>query len=387
MLWMYGSDGEKGPKKPIDVQQHQQVGDIHVEGHGHTVIIQTTVGLPDAIHTFVPTPGADWTKLLHDPAVHEELSRFRSLFSSASEQISLLTWYKTLHDQFQELEIPYKVLLRERKRLGSSKEAWDEVHEYLASTRERLGAVELVLEHAPIVTEFAMCKHQLVDARQGLEAAEDGTNAQIFNRALKSLKESLARYPSKANDRLMALAQSLPLQKVVQALQSAHRSLVRSAPDSTALLVMGQKVGALDALQHQLTALLDEHNRWQGIDNELRMLVDNPTGSDREAIESSWPLIRTSVADLLKSVGDRPAWAAGLGQIGEKIDGELASQGSSEKESERGTARVQRLIGDYFRSATRRFEDVDKMLLKTCEKLEQEGKTLDSVLGVLDAKQ
>lgn len=383
---MSSSDGAQAPNNPVGVQQHQQVRDIRVEGQGNTVIFQTTVGVPGDGQTAGATPLADWTKLLHDPCVYEELSRFRSLFSRASEQISLLTWYKTLHDKFQELERPYKVLLRERKRLGSSTEAWDEVQEFMAATREGVGALELVLEQAPIVAEFAMCKQQLGDARKGLEAAEGGTDAQILNRALKSLKESLARYPSKANDRLMALAQSLPLQLVVQALRSAHGRLVRSAPDASELRVMGQEVEALDALHRALTALLDEHNRWQGIDNELRWLADNTTGSDREAMESSWPLIRTSVADLVKSTGATAAWAVGLGQIGDKLDAELVSQGSSDAERERGTVRLRQLIGAYFRGATTRFEDVDKMLLKTCEKLEQKGKTLDSVLRVLDGK-
>ena len=58
----------------------------------------------------------------------------------------------------------------------------------------------------------------------------------------------------------------------------------------------------------------------------------------------------------------------------------------ADAERERGTVRLRQLIGAYFRGATTRFEDVDKMLLKTCEKLEQKGKTLDSVLRVLDGK-
>lgn len=330
-----------------------------------------------------PPPAADWTKLLRDAKVHEQLARFRSLFSSASEQIALLTWYKTLHDSFQELEIPYKVLLRERKRLADSAEAWEEVHEYLASTRERIRSVEQVLESSPIRTEFAMCKQQLGEARQGLERAEEEVDSQKLNRALKHLKESLARYPSKANDRLMSLAQSLPLDKVVKALQLAHASLAPSAPDSGALLVMGQKVAALDALQHKLVVLVDEHNQWQGIDNELRVVADSPTGANREAIESSWPLIRTSVVELLKNAGDS-AWANELRRRGEKLDAALAALG--QPEAERGAGRLHLIFGDYFRCATTRFEDVDKKLLKTCEELQQEGQTLDSVLGVLDGK-
>lgn len=335
--------------------------------------------------TVIAPSSTDWTNLLRDAKVLEQLSRFRNLFSSASEQIAMLTRYKTLHDRFQELEVPYKVLLRDRKRLAGSMEAWDEVHEFLAGTRERIRAIEWVLESPSLRTEFAMCKQQLSEARRGLEIAEEEADAQKLNRALKHLKESLARYPSKANDRLMALVQSLPLVNVIEALRSMHSRLSPSAPDSGALLVMGQKVAALDALHHKLVTLVDEHNQWQGIDNELRVIADSPTGANREAIESSWPLVRGNVAELLKSVGDAAPWAVELRKRGNELDAAIAASGQVDEE--RGAKRLRQSFGDYFRSSTARFEDVDKMLLKTCEDLQQEGQTLDSVLGVLDEKQ
>ncbi len=330
-----------------------------------------------------PAPEADWTSLLQAPAIYDDLARSRSLFSGVSDQIALLTWYKTLHDDFQELESPYKVLLSNRKLLGTSRESWDAQYEYLASTQEWIGLLQQHLERAPILGEFAMCRQQLADAGQGLAAALSEANPQLLKRALMSIHNCLGRDPAKANKCLVGLAQNLPLKIVVQKLQSAHRSLSQSAPGSRELLLMGQQIEALDTLERKLVTLVEEHNRWQDIDNELRAIVDGAAGTDLDLIESQWRAAQSSVADLLRTLGPPPVWAAGLGQIGAKIDAALGSQGAPEAQR---THDVQRFIGDYFRTATRRFMDVDKMLLKTCEALEQQRTWLDSLHGVLHAK-
>jgi hypothetical protein len=179
---------------------------------------------------------------------------------------------------------------------------------------------------------------------------------------------------SSANNRLIATARELGLGAVVAALRAVLGNLERGRAGDAAVHELSRQVASLADLHGALEALVHEHDQWQEIDNNLRLLVGSGAGAADE-LAVSWPLLRGSIADVVKA-GGAADWTRVVDAAAGALDGELA------RGAEAGKCLAS--LRSLWRRCNQRFVDVDKQLLRTCEELRQVGDTLDSVLTVID---
>jgi hypothetical protein len=309
---------------------------------------------------------------LHGPEVEQQLSQFRALFREARNQIGLLGRYKAFHDILQELEVPFNAVERDRKRLLASPEAWDELRDPLEELQQRIGQTLEVLAADRLRDEFAMSRRRLTEAAAALTAALAGERARL-DAAMQHVRRVIGLDLSSANNRLIATARELGLGAVVAALRAVLGDLGRGGAEA-AIPELTRLVTSLADLHGALEALVREHDQWQEIDNNLRVLVGSGPGAADE-LAVSWPLLRASIAEVVKA-GGAADWTRGVDAAAQALDGELARGADAGK--------CIASLRSLWRRCNQRFVDVDKQLLRTCEQLRQVGDTLDSVLEVID---
>jgi len=317
--------------------------------------------------------GAATLEELRTPQVREQLSQFRALFSGARRQIALLGRYKAFHDVLQELEVPFNAIEREKNRLLVSPEAWDELRDPLESMQLLLERTLGVLGEERLKDEFAMSRRRLADAAASLAAAMAGEPKKLEG-AVHHVRRVLGLDLSSANNRLLATARELGLGAVVAALRSVLANLRHGRASRASIDELARLVTSLDELHTGLEALVREHDQWQEIDNNLRLLVGSGPAALDEAL-LSWPLVRASLEAVLQA-GDNADWVRSIDPAVKKLDGEL------DRRAEPGTCIAS--LRSLWRRCNQRFVEVDRQLLRTCEELQRVGDTLDSVLKVID---
>jgi HPt (histidine-containing phosphotransfer) domain-containing protein len=307
---------------------------------------------------------------LRSPEAREQLSQFRALFGGTRRQIALLGRYKALHDALQDLEVPFNAIVPNQKRLLRSAKAWDELRDPLERMQMHLKATLRVLAQDRLRDEFAISTQRLVTAGTLLAAAMAGDVKKLRD-ALHHLWHVLGCDLSSANQRLLTAARELDLREVVDALTSVAASLDHGRASSASLGELRRLVARLGELDSALDRLVREHDQWQAIGNNLRLLV----GSGQVLLDDarlSWPIIRPSLDAVLRAALD-PDWTHEIETAAAHLDRALA-QGADP-----GTA-----LRDLWRLCNHRFMGVDKQLLRTCEELRQAGDTLDTVLKVIN---
>ncbi len=267
---------------------------------------------------------------LGSPEVREQLSQFRALFREARNQIALLGRYKAFHDVLQELEVPFNAIERDRKRLVASAEAWDELRDPLEELQQRIEQTLGILAGDRLRDEFALSRRRLTEAAAALTAAFAGERARL-DAAMQHVRRVIGLDLSSANNRLIATARELGLGAVVAALRAVLGNLGRGRagdagiarsetgggdPDGFAGGAGGRAPRGIDELSRQVASLADlhgalealvrEHDQWQEIDNNLRLLVGSGAGAADE-LAVSWPLLRGSIAEVVKA-GGAAAW-------------------------------------------------------------------------------
>jgi hypothetical protein len=310
---------------------------------------------------------------LDTPEVKQQLSQFRALFREARSQIALLGRYKAFHDVLQELEVPFNAIERDRKRLLASAEAWDELRDPLEELQQRIDQTLGILAADRLRDEFDMSRRRLSDAAAALTAAFAGERARL-DAAMHHVRRVIGLDLSSANNRLIATARELGLGAVVAALRAVLGDLERGHGSQVSIDELTRLVASLAELHTALEALVREHDQWQEIDNNLRLLVGSGPGAADE-LAVSWPLLRASIAEVV-GAGGAADWTRVVDAAAQALDGELGRQADPGK--------CIASLRSLWRRCNQRFVDVDKQLLRTCEELRQIGDTLDSVLKVID---
>jgi hypothetical protein len=316
-----------------------------------------------------PTVGASAAPI-DAPELREELSRFRALFSDAPGQIALLGRYKALHDVLQELEKPFDVIVRDHKRLLASPEAWDELRDPLENLQMLVEKTLGIMDAERLRDGFEASRRRLAAAKDLLDTAIGDTKK--LDAAIHHVRRVLNLDTSSANTRLLTTARGLRLGEVVAALRSVVGNLERRRASHISVEELERLVASLDKLHTELETLLQEHDQWQAIGNDLRHLVD--AGQDAvDEIQVSWPLVQGSLKAVLSASAD---WTRAIGTAAQDLDDALVRGGDAR--------RWVTCLRSLYRRSNQRFVDVDKQLLVTCEALRGVGDTLNVVLKVID---
>jgi len=127
-------------------------------------------------------------------------------------------------------------------------------------------------------------------------------------------------------------------------------------------------VKSLGRFNPSLSALVEDHDRWQSVEEELRR-IEGDLDRSLDELETSWPALKSQIEPLC--AGRTEDWALKLGSYGEQLDRTLATH---------DPVKVRDLFRRYRERAGQRFFLVDVDLKQQCHGLRDAGKQLD-VLG------
>ncbi len=308
----------------------------------------------------------------HSSDVRTAVIAFQTDFKVAYEQVDLLGDYKDLHDLLHRLQFHcYNGIVQAAMRFPADEMALDNLTDY-ALTLEAI-----IDESRQVVNRPTMQKQELTwigdigltkeDLRRAIDSLDEGSLKKVIWR----LNRLLAIQPSRINTLLNLAARALRLPALLSALTRVcdHITSLELEPDKVIAFQSGLQ--ALDKLDRALCELVDDHDRWQSLDVELRRL-EASIDHDLVELEMSWPDIKPKAEPLYAGCVDD--WADALKREGAALDEALGSN---------NPAKVRRSFRSYQRRASDRFFRVDVELKAVCGDLRQIGMPLASVLRMV----
>jgi hypothetical protein len=320
------------------------------------------------------------SELMRAADVRAAVVAFRADFQAARGQIDLLAAHKRLHDLFQELESCYNLIhhfiYQDGKLMPAERVAWEGLECNEPALQGKLDELLDFAGWAVFAADTALWSQKLGRASADLQAAIEGTDVERLRVATGRIKDVLGRELSRVNTRLVSAAGALRLPALVSAMTTLHETLARlslAGPAQHRLSAFGQDVADLARLSTRLTALIDEHDRWQAVDDELRR-VEVLLEQNMVELHDAWCDLEPMVRALCReSAAD---WSLRLQAIGADLAAALADG---------NPLKVKRHFRGYRSKASLRFNQVDRDLLTLCEDLQKVGEPLDSVLHMLES--
>lgn len=312
--------------------------------------------------------------LKDNPVVRINVGRFSGVFESSSKQIDALALYKDLHDLLHTLQFKcynYITGIVRNAQKPDDASIWDNVFEYELTLQDIVEDLnELANQEASAQTTISWIQF-LLDHLNRLFEAVRNCDIQQINIALVPIKRILSREPVELNIRLNEAARALPLPALVSALTGIYGKLdpAQITPDTLTKLKDG--VDALSKLSAKLNSLIDEHDKLQWIDTELRRIEDL-SRQDLSDLIVSWPYLKEKTQPCCNEVIQ--IWARSLMEDMGKLEEAIAAQDPN---------KIRQYFGRYRARINNRFYDVDLTLKKLCGELRRVGEPLSTVLEII----
>jgi hypothetical protein len=307
-----------------------------------------------------------------NPEARVAVSGFCSGCETTCEQLEVVHDYKSLHDLLHDIQIlcydPLKDLV---PRFLVDDEAMEDVMRHQVTLQGTIGELRTEAEQKTLDTMETSWIQDVSTAHDMLAAAIDGRDAAQLNKAIWLLHHVLAVQPDRINVALKEAARATRLPDLVAKLTGVHNYLKPLNLDPEKMGQFTRGLVALDRFSHSLPELVTDHDLWQKLDVELR-LVEDTMGQGVADLEMSWPLLKVKASRVCGN--DGAEWAANLRKFGAALDQALAAQDQPKIKSQ---------FHRYRWQAADRFFRVDKDLKKQCEELAQIGKSLTAVMELI----
>jgi hypothetical protein len=310
----------------------------------------------------------------NEPAVRDEVMKFRNVFKVISGQAKTLGDYKDLHDLLHQLQMgDYKMIVY------STNYFPDDVtcaqlrfhNQGLRGMIDRLRQVAArpSLGRMPVYWIESLCR-----ANEDLTAAIDNRDETKLRSAIGYLQRVLAIEPSKIDTRLNTLASQFQLEDLSCALKAICERTASSGLDSERIQRFETGAVELEMLSRDLRKLVDAHFGWQEVDDTLGR-IENCLGNDPNDVDElvdSWGSIRNKI-QLLESTMTRDQ-ASGFRADADKLESVMKP---------RNPAKIREYFLGYRARASEVFFETDTKLHDLCLDLRAVGTPLDSILQIL----
>ena len=312
------------------------------------------------------------TDLMQAPDVHAAVVAFRTDFEAASRQIDVLGDYKRLHDLLHTMQFHcYHPIVQESRRFPDDEMGLDNLFDHELTFEGIVSDLQEVTGHESLASFDISWISELDGAHRELHDALENLEARQLKRAIWRMNRVLAIQPSQINTRLNEVARALRLPALLTALTNVRDHLVRFELESAKVRQFETGVDALAKLDRGLATLVEDHDRWQVIDLELRR-IEAAMRQNTMELEMSWPDLKAMVEPMHSGVEEE--WAGSLAADAQALDEAVAQE---------HPAKIRRFFWRYRRQAGDRFFRVDVDLKNLCEDLRDVGDPLTSVMKVL----
>jgi len=310
--------------------------------------------------------------LMRAPQVKAAVVTFRTDFEAAREQVVILSHYKCLHDLLHTLQFHcYTPIVQEANRFPDDDIAVDNLMDYEFTLQRIVADLKDAAEQSSLPPTETLWIQDLVKAGELLREAIAALNAKPLRKTIWLLNRVLAVQPSQINTRLNAAARALRLPALVKAMTYVSDHLAHLDLDPEKVDQFEAGVDALISLNHRLTVLVDDHDKWQVVDLELRRIEANMEQYMVE-LEMSWPDLKAMAEPLYSGCTDE--WATSFSKYSADLDNAIAAG---------NPAQIKRCFRRYRRQAGACLYRVDVDLKRLCEDLREVGEPLASVMKMI----
>jgi hypothetical protein len=361
----------------LDAERIDIGGDVVGRDKIETTNIYVTLNSASALGADAPAAVGKGLLVLRElmqrsAAVRSDASAFQADFCAAREQIDVLGDYKDLHDLLHRMQFHcYNGIVQAALRFPAD-DAIDNLTDYALTLDSIAAELQQVLARSALPKQEISWVEDVVAARTDLTAALDGLDEKLLKKVIWRLNRLLTTQPTLINKSLNQTARVLRLPALTEALARICERLGTLELDASKVGQFETGVQALRQLDHGLTILVDDHDRWQTLDLELRR-IEGTLDHDLFDLEMSWPDVKTHGEPLFGNLADD--WAQALQKESRGLDDALAAS---------NPAKIKRGFRNFQRRVSERFFQIDVNLKAVCGNLRQIGTPLVSVLGMIE---
>ncbi|HZI85527.1 MAG TPA: hypothetical protein VFD48_01750 [Pyrinomonadaceae bacterium] len=307
--------------------------------------------------------------------IQEELNRnpdyanLKERFEKILEQISLLSDYKVLHDGLHTIQYSvFQNILASIKIVLDDKYARDDLSKYLRDYRREVAEMTDAAARKKVDVAENLWITQLEQSGNELEdGIEKGDQAQM-SKATETINQVIGREPGRINLRLYqaVYAYNETLPEPTDLMNRVRERINAIAPGAEKVILFQKGIDALKEINANLKALIAEHNSWQEVERELRVLPDFLADAGIPAFNKKWLKVRAQIEQYYSSGNDKSSLR--LKKADERVGSAVAA---NDPEA------VQKTFETYWSEASDRFFYVDKSVLALCESLKSIRSELD----------
>jgi len=313
-----------------------------------------------------------------EPDVVGPLRSSRDKLDELADGFERLKAYKTLHDGLQTIQLPlYTIDLSKASddpstllMLQNQALQFDIVTGNISKGAQSLPDTALArrMEMKMVVEPLTKAVHQLRDAISDL----DYPSAAL---ALNTIRGLLRREPSRISGQLTAIAENLPIDLLIEAIEQVIQKLDEQDP---AMDMLRTALRGLHELLPRLQGQVSEHDMWQSIENELAAAdqdVDRGSLDALQHFQLHWTAVKLRIAPLWHANPQAP-WVIKSQKFWDEFETIFHDVASA-------SSRANQLRQRYsmFRlEALARFYQVDNALDTLSDEIVEIGKPLNALL-------
>jgi hypothetical protein len=309
-----------------------------------------------------------------------ELNRCRRDLQQASDAIVSVTTCKELHDELHTFESEsYADILNEHTRIDKDPRARENLRNRagtLLGLTQQARALASRLPDKPEARELVWIK-RLEEAHVLLLGAINAQNVARAAAAVTLMTRVLDMELDRLNETMFNQAAVLDqsVAPVNAALEYVHDNASELGIDAAREGKVRDGIDAFSRLISKFMDLINEHNLWQRIEGELR-IVETSLGSGFEQLDILWPQLRAKVEPTL--AGRREVWATGLQARSNELVTALALRDPMR------AAEICDLFARFRRACAKHFLFIDDQLREECGKLANVDESLQLLIRMID---
>jgi hypothetical protein len=228
--------------------------------------------------------------------VREAVIAFRADLQAVARQIDILADYKDVHDQLHSLQFHcYNPIVIDMRRLPDDDLAWDSIANYDVTLQSIVRDLDQIVRRGRLPASELSWVNDVQSAQVDIAGSIDAGDLKLLKKAVRLLNRALTTQPSLINARLSTTARTLRLASLVEGMTAVRDRLASTGYDAARVSQIELGVTALATLSASLAGLIDDHDRWQIIDLELRR-IEQFIDQDITELELSWPEVHQRVA-------------------------------------------------------------------------------------------
>lgn len=308
--------------------------------------------------------------LLHAPAVHTEVVRFRRDLQDACMQLPILQAYKDIHDYLHQLLLRgVNCIDKDISQRFDEPGARKELRRYISGAQQIITAMLKVIHQLPGTAGEAIWAEQLERMYLNLDHAMAAHDRIQFDVALSHINSILVTSPGQINAVIRAKATMLQFDRLSALMLAIQGVLLGEPTVEIHIRSFEASAQALDQLNTQLHGLVRQHTAWQELDRCARLLEEQ---DEPHLVAIHWGELQPSLAAVEREESD---------DVRDTLRQRAAAlQSALNAGAEDAIFNALDRVTDTMRY---RFFEVDKQLKEHCVTLRLVSSQIEAVLEVL----